>query len=109
MAAVLAVTENTFDLEVLKSDIPVVVDFWAVWCGPCQTVVPIMEELAGEYAGRARFTNLNVDEERALVLKYNVHSIPTLLFFKGGSPAGQIIGAVPKAQIVAKLDELLEG
>ena len=109
MADVLPVNTNNFDVEVLKCEIPVLVDFWAVWCVPCRVLTPIVEELSGTYSGRAKFVAINVDEERQLAQKYNIHSIPTLVFFKGGSPAGQIIGVVPKRQIVAKLDELLEG
>jgi thioredoxin 1 len=108
MAEVLAVNERNFDKEVLGSEIPVLVDFWAVWCGPCRMVAPIVEELAREYDGRVKVANLNVDDERALAQKYGIQSIPTLMFFKGGSPAGQIIGVQPKERIAARLDELLE-
>jgi thioredoxin 1 len=109
MAEVRAVSVSSFEAEVLKSEIPVLVDFWAVWCGPCRLVAPIVEELAKEYEGRVKVANVNVDEERALAQKYGIQSIPTLMFFKGGSPAGQIIGVQPKEKIAAKLDELLEG
>jgi thioredoxin 1 len=109
MAGTVAVTASNFEAEVLKSDVPVVVDFWAVWCGPCRMVAPIVEELAKQYEGRVKVASLNVDEERGLAQKYGIQSIPTLVFFKGGSTAGQIIGVQPKEKIAAKLDELLEG
>ena len=109
MSEVLAVTQDSFEEEVVKSDNPVLVDFWAVWCGPCKMLAPVVEELAKEYDGRAKFVSVNVDDERGVALKYNIHSIPTLIFFKGGSPAGQIVGVKPRSEIAAKLDELLSG
>lgn len=100
-------TDDTFESEVLKSDLPVLIDFWAVWCGPCRTVAPIVEEMASEYEGKAKIGKLDVDENQQTAIKYGVRSIPTLLIFKGGVVKATIIGAVPKAQIVQKLNAVL--
>jgi thioredoxin 1 len=93
---VLIFSDNSFDTDVLKSDVPVLVDFWATWCGPCQRITPIVEELAAEFAGKAKVGKLNVDENQEAATEYGVQSIPTLLIFKGGEVVDRVIGAVPK-------------
>lgn len=100
-------TDDNFENEVLKSDKPVLIDFWAVWCGPCRLIAPIVEELAGEYEGRVKIGKLDVDENQDSAIKYGVRSIPTILFFKDGKVVDTIIGAVPKNHIVQKLAALV--
>lgn len=100
-------TDETFEQEVLKAELPVLVDFWAPWCAPCQMVGPIVEELASEYEGKVKVCKLNVDEGHQTASRYGVMSIPTLIIFKGGEVVDQIIGAVPKQQLSAKLDKAL--
>jgi thioredoxin 1 len=107
MAKALEVTDSTFEQEVLQSKQPVLVDFWAVWCGPCKAVAPIVEELAGEYEGRLKVMKLDVDDNPHTAMAYGVQSIPTLLVFKDGNAAERIIGAVPKKVIVDKLQSVL--
>ncbi len=104
---VTSVSNDTFEQEVLKSDSLVMVDFWATWCGPCKIVAPVVEELAKEYEGKARFAKVNTDENQDLATKYNIRGIPTLMFFKDGEVKDQIVGAVPKAQLKSKLDSLI--
>jgi len=94
------ITDAQFDAEVLKSEVPVIVDFWAPWCGPCKIIGPRLEELAKEHDGKVKVVKLNVDEEREWAGKFGVMSIPTLMLFKEGQAAGQIVGAVPKEEIV---------
>lgn len=103
----LEVTELNFDAEVLKSAIPVVVDFWAAWCGPCKMIAPLVEEIAQEYAGKVKVCKLDVDANQSLAAKYGIRSIPSLLIFKDGSVVNQVIGAVPKGQLVQKVNEVL--
>jgi thioredoxin 1 len=102
--ATLHLTEAAFDQTLAGRTEPVVVDFWAEWCGPCKAIAPLLEELAGEYAGRVTIAKVNVDEHPGLAARFQVRSIPTLLFFKGGQVVDQVIGAVPKAQIKKRLD-----
>jgi thioredoxin 1 len=100
-------TDDNFDAEVLQSNIPVLVDFWAVWCGPCKMIAPIVDELAGEFEGKAKIGKLDVDGNQQTAIKYGVRSIPTILIFKGGKLADTVIGAVPKAAIVEKITKQL--
>jgi len=99
------ITDANFDQEVLKSDIPVLIDFWAVWCGPCKMIAPIISELAKEYDGKVKVGKLDIDNNQQVSMKYGIRSIPTLLIFKDGKIADQIVGAVPKSAITAKLNE----
>jgi thioredoxin 1 len=101
------VTTDQFDTEVLQSSVPVLVDFWAVWCGPCRAIAPHVDAIAQEYAGRAKVVKVNVDEEPEIALRYGIQSIPTLLFFKDGKVQDMIVGVVPKQTIVQKLEALL--
>lgn len=101
-------TDDNFETEVLKSNVPVLVDFWAVWCGPCKMIAPIVEELAAEYEGKVKIGKLDVDNNQQSAIKYGVRSIPTLLIFKDGKLQDTIIGAVPKTQIVNKLENVLK-
>ncbi|KPL19667.1 MAG: thioredoxin [candidate division Zixibacteria bacterium SM23_81] len=107
MAEFPQITDTTFEKEVLQSELPVLVDFWAPWCGPCKMVTPILEELAGEYGGRLKVAKLNVDDNPGTAAKYGIFSIPSILLFKEGQVATQIVGAVPKKHFVEKLDPLL--
>ena len=100
-------TDDNFESEVLSADIPVLVDFWAEWCGPCKMIAPSIVELANEYEGKAKIGKLDVDSNQTIAAKYGVRSIPSLLIFKNGEVAEQIIGAVPKNQIQSKLDASL--
>jgi thioredoxin 1 len=107
MAKAIEVTDSTFDREVLQSNQPVLVDFWAVWCGPCKAIAPIVEELAGDYEGTLKVMNLDVDDNPRTAMTYGVQSIPTLLVFKDGKPAERIVGAVPKKVIIDKLQSVM--
>ncbi len=103
----ITITDQNFASEVLKSDMPVLIDFWAVWCGPCRMIAPIVEELAIEYSGKLKVGKLDVDNNQQTSINYGVRSIPTLLIFKGGQLKDTIIGAVPKAQIVQRLKSVI--
>ncbi len=102
------ITDATFADEVINSDVPVVVDFWAEWCGPCKMIAPIVEELAGEYDGKVKFTKLDVDTNPKTAMKFGIRGIPTLLIFNGGeTPVDQVVGAVPKSMLQKRVDEVL--
>jgi thioredoxin 1 len=107
MANVTEVTDATFQAEVLNSTVPVLVDFWAPWCGPCRAIAPLLDELAGEYAGKAKVVKINVDDHQAVAQRYRVSSIPNLIVFKNGQVAQQIVGAVPKSRLSQALDTAL--
>ena len=104
---VIDVTDQTFESEVAKSGLPVLLDLWAPWCGPCRMVAPIIESLATQYDGKIKFCRLNVDENPKTAAKYQVMSIPTLMFFKGGQVSDTVVGAVPERTLKPKLDALL--
>lgn len=103
MAADLALATSEFEEKVLQSDVPVLVDFWAEWCGPCRAIAPSIEQIAQEYAGKVKVFKVDVDREGDLAMKFNVMSIPTLLVFKGGQKVGQMIGGAPKQKIIELL------
>ncbi len=107
MAEFPQVTDSTFEEEVVKSDLPVLVDFWAPWCAPCLMIAPTLEELVQEYDGRLKVLKLNVDVNPVTAAKYGIFSIPSVLLFKDGQVATQIVGAVPKRHFVEKLDPFL--
>jgi thioredoxin 1 len=100
-------TDDNFQSEVIDSDVPVLVDFWADWCAPCRAIAPAVEEIADEYQGKAKVGKLDVDNNQQVAMEYGIRSIPTLLIFKDGEVAEQIIGAVPKAQLTSKLENAL--
>ena len=104
MADISELNEGNFDAEVLQSSQPVLVDFWAPWCGPCRMIAPLVEELAGEYAGAAKFGKVNIDDNQNLAVTYGVSSIPTLMVFKGGQVLQSLVGMQPKARLKQALD-----
>jgi thioredoxin 1 len=108
-ANILDFSDADFDEQVLKADTPVVVDFWAEWCVPCKFIVPVLEEVSQEYSGKVKVGKLDVDANQSTAARYMIRSIPTVLFFKDGKVVDQAVGAKPKAEIVAKLEALLEG
>ncbi len=107
MSKPVEIEEAKFDEIVLKSAIPVLVDFWAPWCGPCRMVAPVVDELSGEYDGKVGFFKVNVDDNRKIANKYGVMSIPTLIIFKNGAPVGNIVGFRPKPELKKALDAAL--
>ncbi|MGP8173042.1 MAG: thioredoxin [Terracidiphilus sp.] len=104
---VLEVSDVTFDQEVLKSEQPVLVDFWAVWCGPCKAITPIVDAVAAKFAGQLKVVKVNVDQNGASPSRYGIRGIPSLLFFKGGKVADQVVGYVPQNVIEEKVQRLL--
>jgi thioredoxin 1 len=107
MSDLLHVTDSTFDEEIINSDTPAMVDFWAEWCGPCKMVAPVLEELAKDYAGKVKIAKMNVDENRQTPARFGIRNIPTLILFKGGEVAQTIIGAHPKSHINEQIKKLL--
>ena len=107
MGKEVVLTDGNFDEEVLQAEIPVIVDFWAEWCGPCRMIGPIVEELAEEFEGKLKVGKVNVDQNQGTAAKYGIRSIPTLLFFKGGELAEQIVGVQPKNKIVESINKVL--
>ena len=101
------ITAETFESEVLNSEIPVLVDFFATWCGPCQMIGPVLDKLSGEYEGKVKFAKLDIDTAESLAVKYSVFSVPSMLVFKGGEEAGRIVGALPPTEITKKLNSLI--
>lgn len=108
MVEPLKVDEKSFKGVVIEAKIPFLVDFWAPWCGPCRSIAPIVDELAGEYAGKVGFAKVNVDECPKVATEYGIRSIPTLLIFKDGKPATQIVGLRPKAELKRQIDSVLK-
>jgi thioredoxin 1 len=101
------VTDNNFQAEVIESDVPVLVDFWAPWCGPCRMVAPVVEEIAQERAGELKVVKMNTDENQQTAMTFNILSIPTLILFRNGQPAKTVIGAYPKKRLEAELEPAL--
>jgi thioredoxin 1 len=104
---VIEVNDSNFEQEVLKSEIPVLVDFWAVWCGPCKAIAPIIESIAASYAGKVKIAKMNVDESTSTPMRYRVQAIPTLIFFKDGKPVDQLLGYSPQPVIEEKIQRLV--
>lgn len=107
MATIVQVGDDNFEAEVLRSNIPVLIDFWAPWCGPCKSIAPVIEELARDYEGRLKVAKLNVDENPVTPSRYAVRGIPNLLILKGGAVKEQLIGAVPKSRLVQAIENVL--
>ena len=108
MSAALELTKENFQSEVFDADVPALVDFWATWCGPCRAIAPVVEELATQYDGKLKVGKVDVDAQQQLAAEFGIRSIPTLLLFKDGKMAEQIVGAVPKKQLEDKVQKILE-
>lgn len=108
MGKITEVGDGNFEAEVMRSDLPVLIDFWAPWCGPCKTIAPIVEQLAGEYEGRLKVAKLNVDDHPATASRFGVRGIPNLLIVKAGTVKDQLVGAVPKSRLVSAIEKALE-
>ena len=104
---VVELSQDNFENEALKSDTPVLVDFWAAWCGPCRLIAPVLEELSSEYAGKAKIGKLNVDDHPQIAGRYGVMNIPTLLLFKGGKEVDRIVGVVPKEELASRINTVI--
>lgn len=107
MSNATAVSDSTFEQEVVQSDVPVIVDFWAEWCGPCRMIAPILEELASEYSDKLKVVKVDVDANSKTASQFSVMSIPTLLFFKDGKVQDQVVGALPKKQLQEKVEKFI--
>jgi thioredoxin 1 len=107
MSAALSVTDASFDSDVIKSEIPVLVDFWAPWCGPCRMVAPVVDEIAQQYDGKVKVVKVNTDENPNVASQYGIRSIPTLMIFKGGQRVDMVVGAVPKTTLANTLEKYL--
>ncbi|AFZ60499.1 thioredoxin [Anabaena cylindrica FACHB-243] len=107
MSAAASVTDDSFDQDVLQSDVPVLVDFWAPWCGPCRMVAPVVEEIAAQYEGQLKVVKVNTDENPQVAGRYGIRSIPTLMIFKGGQKVDMVVGAVPKTTLSTTLEKYL--
>ena len=107
MAKVSEISDADFENEVFKSDVPVLVDFWAPWCGPCKNIAPLIEELAGEFDGKIKVVKVNVDDHKDAARQYNVRGIPNLVLFKGGELTDQIVGAVAKSELVDAINKVV--
>ena len=105
--AIIELSDSTFESEVVNSDLPVLVDFWAPWCGPCRDIAPIVEEISSSYEGKIKVGRMNVDENQSTTMKFGIRSIPTIIMFKDGEAVDQIIGAVPKGEIERVVDKSL--
>ena len=109
MGSASEVTKDTFEQEALKSDVPVLVDFWAPWCGPCRMLAPIVEELGADYAGRLKVLKVNTDENSSLASEYGIRGIPTLIIFKDGKEVERVVGVQPKKALAEKVDAAIGG
>jgi len=107
MSKVFEIGDGDFEKEVLKSEVPVLVDFWAPWCGPCKTIAPVVEELANTYGDRLKVVKINVDHNKEAAMKYNVRGIPNLIIFKAGESQKQIVGAVAKQELVSAIEKVV--